>query len=410
MQQFDSATSPTQATLAFNAHHQRLSPAANDAAAFNTAVAKYEAAARAMPNPPLWSEQPERAGVLLQPRLAVLRRHDPLCRWRSSWRIFGWLFRYKPLNWAAFTLILLTFVLHTVALVARIYISGRPPVTNLYSSAIFIGWACVLFGLVIEAIFRLGLGNIVAAVVGLCDAAHRLFPVARTATRSPCCRPCSTRSSGWRRTSSASRSATRRRIVAGLFGVLYVLVGLCDAAARRRRSRKELGRMIYGIALLRDPLQLLRHGARRPVGRRFLGPLLGLGPEGKRRPDHRALERARPARPLGQDDRRPRPGASSPSAATSSPAGPGSASTSSASACTPTASPNGVRHRPRPVRRLAAHPHRPRLPAQVAVVERASRRGPSRHAGGLISQRPGSHGLRGNPVRTLCVALRTQSV
>ena len=30
--------------------------------------------------------------------------------------IFGWLFRYRPLNWAAFTLILLTFLFHTVAL------------------------------------------------------------------------------------------------------------------------------------------------------------------------------------------------------------------------------------------------------------------------------------------------------
>ena len=54
--------------------------------------------------------------------------------------IFGWLLRYRPLNWAAFTLSGLTFVLHTVALAARIYISGRPPVTNLYSSAVFIGW------------------------------------------------------------------------------------------------------------------------------------------------------------------------------------------------------------------------------------------------------------------------------
>ena len=31
-----------------------------------------------------------------------------------------------------------------MALVLRIYISGRPPVTNLYSSAVFIGWGCVL--------------------------------------------------------------------------------------------------------------------------------------------------------------------------------------------------------------------------------------------------------------------------
>jgi ABC-type transport system involved in cytochrome c biogenesis permease subunit len=56
--------------------------------------------------------------------------------------------------------------LHTFALVARVYISGRPPITNLYSTAIFIGWAVVLLSLVLESIQRLGLANIVASVVG----------------------------------------------------------------------------------------------------------------------------------------------------------------------------------------------------------------------------------------------------
>src|SRR6185436_4576148 len=35
----------------------------------------------------------------------------------------------KPLNWSAFTLVVLTLAIHTLALIARIYISGRPPVT-----------------------------------------------------------------------------------------------------------------------------------------------------------------------------------------------------------------------------------------------------------------------------------------
>src|SRR6201999_1189966 len=56
--------------------------------------------------------------------------------------------------------------LHTFALVARVYISGRPPITNLYSTAIVIGWAVVLLSLVFESIQRLGLANIVASVIG----------------------------------------------------------------------------------------------------------------------------------------------------------------------------------------------------------------------------------------------------
>jgi ABC-type transport system involved in cytochrome c biogenesis permease subunit len=47
-----------------------------------------------------------------------------------------------------------------------VYISGRPPITNLYSTAIFIGWAVVLLSLILESVQRLGLANIVASVIG----------------------------------------------------------------------------------------------------------------------------------------------------------------------------------------------------------------------------------------------------
>ena len=70
------------------------------------------------------------------------------------------------LNRSANWLLWFTFVLHTYALICRIYISGRPPVTNLYSSAVFIGWAAVLFALVFEKIYRFGIGNLLAAMIG----------------------------------------------------------------------------------------------------------------------------------------------------------------------------------------------------------------------------------------------------
>src|SRR5262249_61459431 len=41
---------------------------------------------------------------------------------------------------AAFWLAVLAVVVHTLALALRMYIQGRPPVTNLYSSAGFLGW------------------------------------------------------------------------------------------------------------------------------------------------------------------------------------------------------------------------------------------------------------------------------
>ena len=78
-----------------------------------------------------------------------------------SWIGFG-----EPLRRAAFGLAILTLALHTVALGTRMYIQGRPPVTNLYSSAIFVGWAAVILGLFIEWVFRMGIGTAVAAVLG----------------------------------------------------------------------------------------------------------------------------------------------------------------------------------------------------------------------------------------------------
>lgn len=80
--------------------------------------------------------------------------------------IGAWIEWTQPLRRASIWLLWLTLALHTFALIARVYISGRPPITNLYSTAIFIGWAVVLMSLVFESIYRLGLGNVIAAVVG----------------------------------------------------------------------------------------------------------------------------------------------------------------------------------------------------------------------------------------------------
>lgn len=78
----------------------------------------------------------------------------------------GWLFLPQVFQRAAFWTIATVFLIHTAALVGRIYISGRPPVTNLYSSAIFIGWSVVFGSLILEWISKLGVANIVGAASG----------------------------------------------------------------------------------------------------------------------------------------------------------------------------------------------------------------------------------------------------
>lgn len=78
-----------------------------------------------------------------------------------SW--MGW---SKPLARAAFWVLVFSITIHSFALIARIYMSGRPPVTNLASSAIFIGWGAAVFACILEVVFKNGIGSVCAAIVG----------------------------------------------------------------------------------------------------------------------------------------------------------------------------------------------------------------------------------------------------
>jgi ABC-type transport system involved in cytochrome c biogenesis permease subunit len=59
----------------------------------------------------------------------------------------------------------IALLIHTVGLVLRVYIQGRPPVTNLYSSAVFVGWAAVLLCVGIERLYRNGVGTFSGSLV-----------------------------------------------------------------------------------------------------------------------------------------------------------------------------------------------------------------------------------------------------
>ncbi len=66
----------------------------------------------------------------------------------------------------AIGLVLLALLIHTSGLVFRMWLQGRPPVTNLYSSAIFIGWGACILGLVLEGFWRNAIGLVVSCTVG----------------------------------------------------------------------------------------------------------------------------------------------------------------------------------------------------------------------------------------------------
>ena len=84
----------------------------------------------------------------------------------------SWLMYSEPLRKSAYYTLYLTLIIHTAALIARMYFQDRWGVfvTNLYSSAVFIGFGCVALCLLLERLFPMGIGNIVGAVLGIATA------------------------------------------------------------------------------------------------------------------------------------------------------------------------------------------------------------------------------------------------
>jgi len=77
-----------------------------------------------------------------------------------------WINMSETLRRTAVWLVGLALVIHTTGLVFRMALEGRPPVTNLYSSAIFIGWGACILGLVLEGFWKNSIGIVVSSCVG----------------------------------------------------------------------------------------------------------------------------------------------------------------------------------------------------------------------------------------------------
>ena len=160
----------------------------------------------------------------------------------------------------AFGVLVLTFLVHTATLFARMYLMDRPLVfvTNLYSSAVFIGWAAVLGCLLVERIFAIGLGNGVGALIGFTTSivAHNLAASGDTLEMMQAVLDTNFWLATHVTTVTLGYSAT---YVAGLIGILYVGLGIATPYLRSKvdvtmsggTKSMELGRVIgmilYGV-------------------------------------------------------------------------------------------------------------------------------------------------------------------
>lgn len=157
----------------------------------------------------------------------------------------AWLGWTQPLARAAMRVAVLAFVVHTAALIARMWLEGRPPVTNLYASAIFVGWGCVGLGLALEWLYRNGIGLVVAAVTGFLSliVAHHLGQGTDTLEMMQAVLD----TNFWLATHVTIITLGYTAVfVAGFIGIVYVLRGVFTTSLDAE-EHKVLGRMMYGV-------------------------------------------------------------------------------------------------------------------------------------------------------------------
>jgi ABC-type transport system involved in cytochrome c biogenesis permease subunit len=159
--------------------------------------------------------------------------------------IFSWFNLSETLRRCAVWLIALALLIHTTGLIYRIVLQGRPPVTNLYSAAIFVGWGACLLGLILEKFHKNGIGAVVSAGIGFItlviaqnlaldgDTMEMMRAVLDT--------------NFWLATHVVVVTlGYASTFVAGFLGLIYIVRGVFTKTLDEA-TRKSLARMIYAI-------------------------------------------------------------------------------------------------------------------------------------------------------------------
>ncbi len=167
----------------------------------------------------------------------------------------------EALRRSAFYITMLALAVHTAGLFYRMWLERRPPVTNLYSSAIFIGWAVAVLGVVLERIYRVGIGVAASSLVGFVTLiiAHNLALGGDTMEMMRAVLD----SNFWLATHVVTVTlGYAATFMAGFLAILYVLVGVftpllgfkLGQATRDKTTQvspitigQALGKMVYGI-------------------------------------------------------------------------------------------------------------------------------------------------------------------
>jgi ABC-type transport system involved in cytochrome c biogenesis permease subunit len=159
--------------------------------------------------------------------------------------VFSWFNLSETLRRSAVWLTALALVIHTIGLIYRMALEGRPPVTNLYSSAIFIGWGACLLGLILEKFHKNGIGIVTASGIGFITLiiAHHLALEGDTMEMMRAVLD----TNFWLATHVvAVTTGYASTFVAGFLALIYILRGMFTKTMDEATG-KSLARMIYGI-------------------------------------------------------------------------------------------------------------------------------------------------------------------
>jgi ABC-type transport system involved in cytochrome c biogenesis permease subunit len=157
----------------------------------------------------------------------------------------SWVRVSELLRRTAWHLVAVALVIHTLGLLFRMILEGRPPVTNLYSSAVFIGWGAAILGLVLERFTRGGLGLATASGVGFITQiiAHNLALGGDTMEMMRAVLD----TNFWLATHVVTITiGYSSNFVAGFLGILFILRGVLTRSLSPDMAGT-LARMIYGI-------------------------------------------------------------------------------------------------------------------------------------------------------------------
>jgi len=158
---------------------------------------------------------------------------------------FYWFNLSETLRRCSIWLIGLAFAIHTTGLIYRMVLEGRPPVTNLYSSAIFIGWGACLLGLILEKFHKNGIGAVVSSGIGFITLiiAHHLALEGDTMEMMRAVLD----TNFWLATHVvAVTTGYASTFVAGFLALIYIVRGVFTKTLDEGTG-KSLARMIYGI-------------------------------------------------------------------------------------------------------------------------------------------------------------------